>query len=113
SGQLVLDDSALKFDLGTNSDHLVAGGDLTLGGTLAITNSGGFGPGIYTLITYGGTLAAGSLLVNDAPAGYDYTINTNTPGQINLIVTPPPSPPAAPSGLAATTISATRIDLSW
>jgi autotransporter-associated beta strand protein len=111
--QLVLDDAALKFDLGTNSDHLIAGGDLTLGGTLTITNAGGFGPGTYTLITYGGELAAGSLVVNDAPAGYDYTISTNTPGQINLIVTPPPPPPSAPGALAATTISTSEIDLTW
>ena len=113
SNQLVLDDAALKFDLGTSSDHLVAGGDLTLGGTLAITNSGGFGPGTYTLITYGGALAAGSLLVNDAPAGYYYAISTNTPGQINLLVTLPPPPPAAPGGLTATTVSSAQIDLAW
>ncbi len=111
--QLVLDDAALQFELGSSSDRLVAGGNLTLGGTLAITNSGGFGPGTYTLITYGGTLAAGSLLVNDAPAGYYYAISTNIPGQINLLVTLPPSPPAAPSGLAATTMSSSQINLSW
>jgi autotransporter-associated beta strand protein len=111
--QLVLDDAALKFDLGTNSDQLVAGGDLTLGGTLTITNTGGFGPGTYTLITYGGELAAGTLLVSDAPAGYDYTVSTNTPGQINLIVAPPPPPPAAPGALAVTTISTSQLDLAW
>ena len=113
SNQLVLDDAALKFDLGTSSDRLVAGGDLTLGGTLAITNSGGFGPGTYTLITYGGALTAGSLLVNDAPAGYYYAISTNTPGQINLLVTLPPLPPASPSGLVATPISSSQINLAW
>ncbi|HTL73742.1 MAG TPA: LamG-like jellyroll fold domain-containing protein [bacterium] len=113
SNQLVLDNAALKFDLGTSSDHLVAGGDLTLGGTLAITNAGGFGPGTYTLITYGGALTAGSLLVNDAPAGYYYAISTNTPGQVNLLVTLPPPPPAAPSSLAATTISSSQINLTW
>ncbi|TAL00601.1 MAG: hypothetical protein EPO07_09500, partial [Verrucomicrobia bacterium] len=58
-------------------------------------------------------LAAGALLVTAAPAGYDYTISTNTPGQIKLIVTPPPPPPAAPSALAATTISTSQIDLTW
>jgi autotransporter-associated beta strand protein len=113
SNQLVLDDAMLKFDLGTNSDRLVAGGDLTLGGTLAISNAGGFGPGIYTLMTYAGELTAGTLLVTTAPSGYDYTISTNIPGQIHLIVMPPPPPPAAPSGLAATTISASQIDLTW
>lgn len=111
--QLVLDDAALKFDLGTSSDRLVARGDLTLGGTLTITDAGGFGPGTYTLITYGGELAAGTLLVTAAPAGYDYTVSTNTPGKINLIVALPPSPPAAPGALAATTISTSQIDLNW
>jgi autotransporter-associated beta strand protein len=113
SYQLVLDDATLKFDLGTSSDQLVAGGDLTLGGTLEIANSGGFGPGTYTLITYGGTLTAGTLLVTDAPAGYYYSISTNTPGQIKLIVTPPPQPPTAPSGLAATTMGTSQIGLAW
>ena len=113
SNQLVLDDAALKFDLGTTSDHLVVGGDLTVGGTLEITNSGGFGPGTYTLITYGGALTAGPLLVTIAPGGYDYTVSTNTLGQINLIVALPPLPPAAPGGLVATAISSKQIDLVW
>lgn len=111
--QLVLDDATLRFDLGTTSDQLVAGGDLTLGGTLEITNSGGFGPGTYTLITYGGELTAGPLLVTVAPAGYNYTVSTNTPGQIKLIVALPPSPPPAPSGLAATAMGVSQIDLAW
>jgi autotransporter-associated beta strand protein len=113
SNQLVLDDATLKFDLGVNSDQLVAGGDLTLGGTLAITNSGGFGPGTYTLITYGGALTVGSLLVTAAPSGYDYTISTNTPGQINLLVALPPLAPATPSGLTAAPISSQQINLAW
>ncbi len=113
SNQLVLDDAALKFELGTNSDKLVAGGDLTVGGTLEITNSGGFATGNYVLITYGGALTAGPLLVTSAPAGYDYTVSTNTPGQIKLLVTLPPPAPIAPSGLAATTISSSQINLAW
>jgi autotransporter-associated beta strand protein len=113
SNQLVLDQSALRFDLGTNSDRLVAGGALTLGGTLEVTDAGGFGPGTYTLITYGGQLAAGTLLVTRAPAGYDYRVSTNIPGQINLLVTPPPPPPVAPDSLVATPISASEIDLAW
>jgi autotransporter-associated beta strand protein len=113
SNQLVLDDSALKFDLGTSSDRLVAGGDLTVGGTLEIRDAGGFGPGTYTLITYGGALNAGSLRVTAAPEGYFYDINTGVSGEVQLVVTLPPPVPAAPSGLAATAISSSRIDLAW
>ena len=81
--------TVLQFGLGTNSDQVVVAGDFNLGGLLNINDTGGFGVGAYTLFTYGGALTQGNLAIASAPAGFVYTISTNTAGQINLIVTHP------------------------
>jgi autotransporter-associated beta strand protein len=83
------DQTVLQFGLGTNSDKVVVSGNLTLDGLLNITNTGGFGTGIYTLFTYGEALTMNGVSVVSAPAGFVYSISTNTPGQINLIVSRP------------------------
>ena len=70
------------------SDLIVVDGNLGLGGTLNVTNVAGFGPGTYTLMTYGGTLS-GTLTLGAKPAGYNYTINTGTTGQVRLVVVDP------------------------
>jgi len=90
SNELDLSDlTVLQFGLGTNSAKVVVSGNLVLGGLLNVTNTGGFGAGTYILFTYGGALTMGNLTVATAPAGFGYTISTNTVGQINLIVTIP------------------------
>jgi autotransporter-associated beta strand protein len=90
NNELDLSDSdTLQFGLGTNSNQVVVSGDLNLGGQLNLTDNGGFGTGTYTLFTYGGALTLGNLTVASAPAGYFYSISTNTLGQVNLIVTRP------------------------
>ena len=81
--------SVLQFELGANSDQVNVTGDLTLGGTLNISDAGGFGPGTYTLFTYGGTLSMGTLAIGTVPANYSYTIDTSVPGQVNLVVVLP------------------------
>jgi autotransporter-associated beta strand protein len=81
--------SVLQFQLGTNPSQVAVTGNLTLGGTLNIGNSGGFGPGTYTLFTYGGTLSIGTLTMGTTPANYTYTIDTSVPGQVNLVVVLP------------------------
>jgi len=83
------DQTVLQFGLGTASDKVVVSGNLTLGGLLNITNTGGFGVGAYTLFTYGGALTMGNLTVASAPAGFVCTISTNTPGRVQLIVQSP------------------------
>ncbi len=83
----------LNFELGTVSDQVIVTNDLTLAGTLNVTNLAGFGAGSYPLFTYGGALSLGTVTLGTKPAGYNYSISSNTPGQINLVVTPitPPS----------------------
>ena len=93
--------SILQFQLGTNSDQVAVTGDLTLGGTLNISDAGGFGPGTYTLFTYGGALSVGTFAIGTTPANYNYTIDTSVQGQVNLIVSQPKfgSVLATPGGL--------------
>ncbi|MDR3459197.1 MAG: autotransporter-associated beta strand repeat-containing protein [Verrucomicrobiae bacterium] len=94
SNNLTLNDnSLLPFALGTNSDALVVSGDLFLTGRLTLSAAGGFGPGTYTLFTCGGALTFDNLVLVSAPAGYNYTIDTTTPGVVKLIVALP-APPA-------------------
>jgi fibronectin-binding autotransporter adhesin len=81
--------SGLQFALGTLSDRVDVTGDLTLGGTLNLTTAAGFGPGTYTLFNYEGVLGVGTLTLGVVPAGYTYTVDTSTQGQVNLIVSLP------------------------
>jgi autotransporter-associated beta strand protein len=81
--------SVIQFQIGTNSDQVSVTGDLTLGGTLNISDAGGFGPGTYTLFNYGGTLSIGTLTIGITPStNFTYTIDTSVQGQVNLIVQP-------------------------
>jgi polygalacturonase len=90
SNNLIVNGSAvLQYELGTNSDQTVVSGNLTLGGTLNITDSGGFTNNTYTLFTYGGTLTYNGVSIGTSPAGHNYAIDTSIPGQVNLNVTPP------------------------
>jgi autotransporter-associated beta strand protein len=84
--------SLLQFALGTNCGSVAVGGSLTLAGQLAATNVGGFGAGSYALFTYGGALTLGNLQLVAAPAGYNYSFDTNTPGVVKLVATLPPPP---------------------
>ena len=81
----------MQFALGTNSDNVIVTGDLILTGQLQITNAAGFGAGTYTLFTYG-TLALGNFVLASALAGYNYSISTNIPGVVQLIVAPTTPP---------------------
>lgn len=89
SNSLTFGSSAvLDYDLGTNSDSVTVNANLQLGGTLNITDAGGFVPGGYTLFTYAGILTGGTLTVGTTPNGsYTYTVNTNTIGSVILQVT--------------------------
>jgi polygalacturonase len=85
--------TTLNFVLGTNAATVSVVSNLTLGGTINITNGDGFTNGTCTLLTYMGGLK-GSLPTLGKPAGFNYlySLDTNTPGQVNLLVQSPPSP---------------------
>lgn len=87
------DNTILQFGLGTNSDSVAVGGDLFLTGQLLVTDGGGFGPGTYTLFTCDGTITYDNFTLASAPPGFNYSIDTSTPGTVSLVVTLP-SPPS-------------------
>ena len=78
---IVNDGAVLQYQLGVSSDLTVVHGNLTLGGTLNITSSGGLGANNYTLFTYTGSLS-GNTTFGVTPPGYSFSLNTNTAGQV-------------------------------
>jgi len=83
--------AVLQYALGTSSDLTVVTGDLTLDGVLNISDAGGFGPGTYTLFTYGGSMftngSAGVLTIGTVPStNLTYTVDVSSNGYVNLIV---------------------------
>jgi len=73
----------VNFGLGLNPATLAVSGDLNLNCTLNFSDAGGLVPGTYTLFTYTGTFS-GNPAVGAVPAGYNYRLDTNTTGQLNL-----------------------------
>lgn len=101
--------TVLSFSPGTIPADVAVAGNLTLGGTNNIAAGTGFTNGTYTLMTYAGTLSGSLPVIGSTPAnyGYAYAINTNTPGQVILVVTLP-----APTNLVASATNL-QIDLNW
>jgi autotransporter-associated beta strand protein len=80
--------AVLQYGLGTNGNLTVVTGDLTVAGTLNVTDAGGFTATNYALFTYGDAFTNNGLSVGSAPGGFNYAISTNTPGEVDLVVTP-------------------------
>ena len=98
SNSLVVNSGAvLQYALGTNSDLTVVSGNLTLDGTLNVTDAGGFTNGTYTLFSYGGDAdhqrQCPILTIGTTPiTNLIYTVDISSNGYVNLIVvlaTPP------------------------
>jgi polygalacturonase len=90
---LALSSNAVEnFYLGAAPSEIEVDGNLLLSGTLNFTNTAGFTNGSYTLFTYiNGSLTTNYLTIGSMPIGCTGIISTNTPGQVNLVVskTPP------------------------
>jgi fibronectin-binding autotransporter adhesin len=89
SGAVILASTAvLNYELGASNDLTVVTGNLTLDGTVNITDAGGFGVGTYTLISYTGSLINNGLVVGTTPnPSLAYTIDVSTAGLVKLNVT--------------------------
>lgn len=75
--------SVLNFELGTPgvaaaSDRIDVMGNLTLDGILNVSDAGGFGNGVYTLIDYGNLVADNGLALGRTPTGYSYALDSGT-----------------------------------
>ncbi|HEY1718361.1 MAG TPA: glycosyl hydrolase family 28 protein [Verrucomicrobiae bacterium] len=102
--------TALNYFLGTNAATISVISNLALGGTINVTGGAGFTSGVYTLLTYAGTLSGSLPALGSAPPDYNYSFDTNTTGQVNLIVTPPP--PGIPTNFTALGTNL-LIQLNW
>ncbi len=93
SSNLVLNaSSVLAFNLGTSSDLVSVGKNLTLDGTLNVSDSGGLDAGTYRLFNYTGSLINNTLDIGSIPSNfsrYTFTIQTSVANQVNLIVKSP------------------------
>ena len=95
-GSLVLNTGSFSnFDLGPagvvgggTNDLVIVNGNLTLGGTLNISDLGNFGSGVYRLFT-DGTLTNNTMTIGTIPAGVTraaLSIQTSVANQVNLVV---------------------------
>ncbi|MGC1301318.1 MAG: autotransporter domain-containing protein [Caulobacteraceae bacterium] len=95
-GNLLLNSgSVLNYELGQANtaggalnDLTNVGGDLTLAGTLNVTQSTGgvFGPGVYRIINYAGSLTDNGLSIGAIPNAGDF-VQTSIAHQVNLVNT--------------------------
>ena len=76
----------VAFDLATGPGQLAVGGNLTLAGTLVITNAAVVTMGHYDIMTYGGTLTANTVTIEAAPRGTRVQLDTSVPGKVSLVV---------------------------
>lgn len=118
SGLTLLNDNVVRFDLqqgnftvgGGVNDLVAVGGQLTLDGTLVVTELGGtLTNGTYRLFNYTGALTDNTLAID---AGFLAThtgsfIDTSVANQINLVVVPEPAA-AALAALGLTTLMVFR-----
>ena len=68
---------------------MIVTGNLTLAGTLNITDVGGFGTGVYRLFNYGGSLTNNAMTIGTVPSGVTpgaLSIQTSVANQVNLVV---------------------------
>jgi fibronectin-binding autotransporter adhesin len=96
NGDLSLADaSVLDFELGAAgvpggplNDLITVGGDLTLDGVLNVATSAGgaFDPGVYRIISYGGSLTDNVLQAGIIPSP-EFFVQTAIAGQVNLVNT--------------------------
>ena len=72
---------------GPLNDLTKVGGNLVLDGAInvTVTAGGNFDPGVYRVVSYGGTLTDNGLSVGTIPAGSVVAVQTSTPGQVNLV----------------------------
>lgn len=88
-----------NFDIGLGAPVSSSGnplvnvsGNLTLDGTLNVSDIGGFGSGMYRLINYTGGLTDNGMLIATVPSSVtssDLTLQTAVANQINLLVNVP------------------------
>ncbi len=110
SNNLTLSSSSLVgFVVGTNAATIAVNGNLTLGGTNNIIAGSGLAAGIYVLYAYTGNLGGSPPILGVTPADFSCAWDTNTGGQVKLVVVALPGIPANLTALGTNLL----INLSW
>ena len=92
TGNLTLNSGSnlnVKLAAPSSSELFNVNGNLTLAGTLNVSAAGGFGDGLYRLISYTGTLTDNGLTIGATPTGYtasQLAVQTSEARRVNLIV---------------------------
>ena len=68
------------------NDLVTVMGNLTLAGTLNVTDVGGFGAGVYRVFNYSGSLTNNTLNLGSLPSGFGLSVDTAHANQVNLVV---------------------------
>jgi fibronectin-binding autotransporter adhesin len=90
NGGLLLDPGAIvNAELGakTAPPVFVVNGDLTIDGTLNISDTGAFSPGLYSIFSYTGSLTDNGLEIGSVPSGIlagDIDVITDRPGTVYI-----------------------------
>lgn len=103
--------TVLGFVAGSNESQVAVTGNLTLGGTINVVSGPGFGPGTNILMTCAGTMGGTLPALASTPAGFNCALDTSTPRQLRLLVSPS-GPSLSPVTLAAQS-NGTQLTLSW
>ncbi len=92
----------VNFTLGSTAAQFIVRSNFTLNSTLNLAAGAGFGAGTYSLFAWGGTFG-GTPVLGSTPTGFLCSLNTNTPGQINVdvIAAVPPNINTQPADLTA------------
>ena len=86
-GDLTLSSAArVAFDPGSAAVAVTVAGDLTLDGTLDTTSAGEFTAGMFTLISYSGSLSDNTLAIGAVPADYSAVIDTSVAGLVRVVL---------------------------
>ncbi len=89
TGAVVLNaGTTLDYELGApgaDGDRIEVDGDLTLDGTLNVTDLGGFAAGTYALFSYTGNLTDNTLNIGTLPGGFSGTISNDTLNKLVLL----------------------------
>lgn len=83
--------TSVQWGSATKTPAFQVNGNLTLAGTLNITDAGGFGPGVYRLANYNGLLTDNGLQFGTVPGGDQakdrMSIQTSYDNQVNVVNT--------------------------
>ncbi|MFM2294728.1 MAG: hypothetical protein RLZZ350_1141 [Verrucomicrobiota bacterium] len=98
--------SQFNFVLGTNAATVAVRSNLVFDGNYNFIAGAGFTNGSFTLFNYGGALTFAAPTNVSAPSGYNYSFDTNTAGQVRLLVSQPSPPSFASISLNGTQLVA-------